>query len=178
MNDTMIKMYSFMDTCYEIESSCAEMYFLFAKQFTADVKISRLWNKTAMEEEYHALHVQMAKKMVTSINWVCLESWRNATAALDMVKQFSCSVRESPPTLRDAMLMALSCEYRMESLHMQNAILVEDKCSNSMFKVLIEADHGHIVMLQTALDEMLQENDEEIEIVDLEGLSPLDIPVC
>lgn len=175
MDDTLIKLHIFLDTCYEIENSCAEMYSLFSQQFTADIKISRLWSKTAMEEENHARHVLLAKKMVHSINWVCLESWRNAASAVDMVRQFSSSVRESPPTLCDAILMALECEYRMENLHMQSAILVKERAGNSMFMAMMKEDRGHIIMLEKALVEMQKKKDDEIDADDFEELEPLDI---
>lgn len=175
MDDTMIKMHNFLDACYEAENSCAEMYNLFAQHFTANRKISRLWSKTALEEENHARHVYLAKKMVKSIHWVCLESWHNASAALAMIKQSLKTVRESPPSIQNALLMALKCEHRMENLHMQSAILVEGQVGNSMFRALMKDDRGHIEMLEAALDEVKRENAGEFEIIDFEGMSNADI---
>jgi len=172
MDSTIVKMHVFLDACNEVENTCAEMYYLFAQQFTADRKASRLWGKTAMEEEDHARHVLLAKKMVKSINWVCVESWQNVASALNMVKQFIRSVRESPPSLEKALLMALQCEYRMEILHMQSAILMKEKTGNSMFKSMIKSmikeDRGHIEMLEAALYELQKNNDGEFDIIELD----------
>jgi len=178
MDVSMIKMHIFLDACYDAEKTCAEMYNLFAQQFTADRKISSLWGKTALEEENHAHHVHLAKKMMKSIYWVCLESWQNASSALAMIKQFLMSVRESPPSIQSALLMALECEHRMENLHMQSAILVNENFGNRMFKALMEADHGHIEMLQAALGELQSNTYDDIESVDFEELDPLDNMEC
>lgn len=168
MDCDSIKMHIFLDTCYEAESSCAEMYHLFAQQFTADRKISSLWGKTALEEENHARHVYFARKMVKSIHWVCLESWRNASSALAMIKEFLMSVRESPPSIQSALFMALECEHRMENLHMQSAILVQDQAGNSLFRALMKDDRGHIEMLEAALEELQREQDDELEMITFE----------
>jgi rubrerythrin len=175
MEDTIIKMHVFLDSCYELESSCARMYYLFAELFNEDEQVSLLWEKTALEEENHARHVQLAMKMVPSISWVCLDSWHNATATVEMIKQTICSVQESPPTLQDAIIMALECESRMENFHMHNAILVKENVGNSMFKALKKADHEHIEMLETALGILQKNNDTGCEGIYLEELTPLDV---
>lgn len=175
MDDNLIKLHIFLDSCYEIECCCAEMYYFFAEQFADNRKLSRLWSKTAMEEENHARHVLLAKKMVSSINWVCLESWRNATTALALVKQTIRSIRESPPGQKDAILMALACEHRLENLHMQSAILVKEAVGNSMFKALLKADRQHVELLEATLDMMQREEAGVFEIIDFEVMPTQEI---
>ena len=74
--------------------------------------------------------------------------------------------------------MALECEHRMENLHMQSAILVQEQFGNSMFRALMKDDRGHIEKLQTALDEVQRENDGAYEIINFEGMTTPEIIDC
>lgn len=163
MDNTTVKMHVFLETCYEIENTCAEMYHFFAEHFIDDMKMSRLWRKTAMEEENHARQVLLAKKMVESISWISLESWRNASEAREMVKQIASSVQKSPPTLQDALLLALKCEDKMEYFHIHNALLMKEKAGNSMFKAMMEEDLKHVELLKLVLDAEQEKTDDEFE---------------
>jgi hypothetical protein len=81
-----------------------------------------------------------------------------------MIKQFLSAVRESPPSIQSALIMALECEHRMENLHMQSAILVQEQAGNNMFRALMKDDRGHIEMLETALQELLRNQDDVLEM--------------
>jgi rubrerythrin len=154
MDTLTVKTDQFLDACFEVESTTAEMYYYFAELFNDDTEITRLWIKTAMEEENHARHVQMAKKMVMSINWISIEAWHNASRAMAMVKQIARGVHHSPPSLANALRLSIQCENRMDYLHMQNAILMKENAGNSMFRAMLMEDRGHTMMLMTALNEL------------------------
>ena len=159
MDSTTVKMHLFLDACCEIESICAEIYYFFAEHFIDEPRVSRLWCKTAMEEENHARHVYLAKKMVESISWVSLESWRDASRARDAVRQLAVAVQKSPPSIEDALRLSLQCEERMERFHMQNAMLMKEKGGNDLFRALMREDREHASLLKAALDEQLTQTE-------------------
>ena len=167
MDNTAMEMQLFLDVCSEVEQECAEMYYFFAEHFADDRRVSRLWSKTAMEEENHARHVSLAKKMVESVSWINLESWRNASNARDTVRLIAEHVRRSPPSLPDALRLALQCEQRMDCLHMQNALLLKERGGNSMFRAMLKEDRGHVRMLEDTLDELQREGDADTDIIEL-----------
>jgi rubrerythrin len=154
MDTLTVNTHQFLDACFEVEGTTAEMYYYFAELFNDDTDIARLWIKTAMEEENHARHVQLAKKMMMSINWISIEAWHNASRAMAMVKQIARGVHDVPPTLANALRLSIQCENRMDYLHMQNAILMKERSGNSMFKAMLMEDRGHTMMLMTALHEL------------------------
>jgi rubrerythrin len=171
MDATNVKMHVFLDTCWEVENISAELYHFFADHFIDDPWVSRLWRKTAKEEESHARQVLLAKKLMESIVWVSIESWRNASLAREEVKQIASSAQKFPPTLKDALLLGLQCEYSMDYLHMQNALLMKEKASNDMFKAMMNQDRGHIRRLEAALYRMQRKT-----AYDLEFIEPDDYP--
>ena len=167
MDNTAMEMQLFLDVCREAEQACAEMYYFFAEHFAADRHVSRLWSKTAMEEENHARHVSLAKRMIKSVSWINLESWRNASNARDTVRLIAEHVRRSPPSLPDALRLALECEQKMDCLHMQNALLVREQAGNSMFKAMLKEDREHAKMLEKALDDLLGKGETDTDIIEL-----------
>jgi hypothetical protein len=61
-----------LDQCAVIETRCADLYRHFA-QATADLpELEGLWQKTALEEEHHALQFKMPSRLkgegVTGVN--------------------------------------------------------------------------------------------------------------
>lgn len=175
MNAEPVKMSLFLDTCSEVETITAEMYYFFAAHFSAERELSQLWKKTAMEEENHARRVGLAKKMIESISWVNLDAWRSAYLARKLIRQIATAVQKSPPSATDALTLALHCEKRMHHLHMQNAILLKENAGNSMFKAMLQEDRGHIVMLEAALKEEQQKLDIGFLVSGLQPVSSLDM---
>jgi len=153
MNTETVKMSLFLDTCCEVESISADMYYFFAAHFREERRFSQLWIKTAMEEENHARQIVLAKKMIESVSWISLDFWRSAYLARKMIQQIATAVQKSPPSLTDALTLALHCEKRMNHLHMQNAILLKENAGNSMFKAMLKEERDHLVMMEAALKE-------------------------
>jgi len=175
MNTETVKMSLFLDTCCEVESITAEMYYFLATHFRGERRIAQLWYKTAMEEEDHARQVVLARKMIQSISWVNLDSWRSAFLARKMIQQIATAVQKSPPSLPDALTLALHCEKRMDHLHMQNAILLKENAGNCMFKAMLQEDRGHIAMMEEALREEQQKLDIGFHASGLHPVSSLEM---
>jgi len=151
MNTTHVKMLDFLDTCFEIERVSAEMYRFFADRFLGDRSACLMWRKTARDEENHARQIDLARKAVDSISRVSLASWHKAAATLEGTRQIAGMVRDSPPTLEDAILLALKCEKCMESIQTENARKVDEPVVNRMFEGMIKEDREHVRMLESAL---------------------------
>jgi len=151
MDSNSMQIHVFLDACYAVESASAGMYKLFAQHFNDDRKISRFWGETAREKEVLASQVLLATEMVAGIKLLRLESWQYVATTLAMVKRFVSSVRESPPSLHDAFLLALACEYRTENLYTKSVVPVTEEPENKMFTAMIKDARQHIGMFETIL---------------------------
>jgi hypothetical protein len=65
MNERALALKQCLDACQEIEEIASKIYYFNADLFAHNDKISRLWRKTAIEEENHALQIVLAKRIVT-----------------------------------------------------------------------------------------------------------------
>jgi rubrerythrin len=171
MNTAHVNMHIFLDACFEIERISAEIYHYFAELYHGDRGICLLWRKTAREEENHARQVELARKIIDSVSWVSLESWRTAAATLEGARQIAAMVRTSPPTLEDALVLALKCEKSMEFFHIENALKMKEPAGNRMFTAMMKEDRDHVRMLEAALSRLRKHTDDELELLDLALLS-------
>jgi rubrerythrin len=171
MNNAHVKMHVFLDACFEIERLSAEMYHFFAELFIGDRAICLMWRKTAREEENHARQVELARKIIESVSWVSLDSWRTATATLEGTRQVAQLVRTSPPTLEDALVLALKCEKCMEFFHVENALKMREPAGNMMFRAMMKEDREHVRTLEAALCKVRKDSEDDLDLLDLEPLS-------
>ena len=171
MNTAHVKMHVFLDACFEIERISAEMYHYFAELYYGDRCICLLWRKTAREEENHARQVELSRKIIDSVSWISLESLRKAAATLEGARQIAAMVRTSPPTLEDALVLALKCEKSMEFFHIENALKMKEPAVNRMFGAMMKEDRDHARMLEAALSKVRKHTEDDFEFLDLEPRS-------
>ena len=104
-----------LEVCQTMEFACAELYHFFAELFKDDRDSFLLWLKTAMEEENHArLFALVAKLRRSNI----VESVRidliDAEVALLYVRSMIDRVKQNPPTLAEALRIAIDLEKKLE----------------------------------------------------------------
>jgi rubrerythrin len=150
MNEHAIALEKCLDACQEIEEIASQIYHYHADQFVENEKISRLWRKTALEEEHHALQVVLAKKIAktvcgTSLDVCQIESTRN------LVRTLFEAIKRSPPRLEEAIRTAILFEETLARFHMDNALFFEDSGTSGLFKALMMHDQEHIQELESAL---------------------------
>jgi rubrerythrin len=79
-------------------------------------------------------------------------------------------VRASPPTLEDALVLALKCEKSMEFFHVENALMMNEPSVNGMFRAMMKEDREHARTLEAALSKVRKNSGDELEFLYLESL--------
>lgn len=145
-----------LEVCQTMEFACAELYHFFAELFKDDRDSFLLWLKTAMEEENHArLFALVAKLRRSNI----VESVRidliDAEVALLYVRSMIDRVKQNPPTLAEALRIAIDLEKKLEGFMMENVIGFADKSHQNSFLAITNSDNGHVASLQAAYDRLV-----------------------
>lgn len=139
-----------LDICRDIELAGEEIYSHFAELFRDDAKAAALWRKTAQEERNHADQFNLAIKlrigMVESVNLD--RDW--AEKALKFARSVLERVKNSPPDLHSALLIAIDLEEKLSGFHMDCLAGFTNESFRKMFKAMMEADEGHVQALRDA----------------------------
>jgi rubrerythrin len=145
-----------LEVSRDIEMFNAELYRYYAELFASDPEISRLWIKTAMEEENHMEQINMAIKLRNQgmIESVKIDLFR-AENTLRMVKNIYDGVRLNKPKLIDAFRSAIKLEEHLNAFHMANIAVFADDACKRLFQSLMHADRQHLEMLETAYKKAL-----------------------
>ena len=145
-----------LEVCQTVEFSCAELYHFFAELFKDDRDIFLLWLKTAMEEENHARLFALVGKLRRSN---IVESIRidlvDAEVALLYVRSVIDRVKKTPPSLAEALRIAIDLEKKLDGFMMGNVIGFADQTHEKSFLAITNADNRHVESLQEAYDRVL-----------------------
>jgi rubrerythrin len=154
MDDMTLKMLQMLDGCEDVENSVAEIYHFFADHFRDNAEISLFWRRTALEEENHARQVKLAKKTKDSIVWVSIEVWRQVFVVRKQLRDTLERIRQSPPSLEEALIFSIASEEQIDHLHMTNAILMKEKSGNELFVAMMNEDREHALWFKDALRQL------------------------
>lgn len=159
MGKVCVDIVAVLDTCCRIEESNAELYRIYAEQFSESPDISSLWMKTALEEDNHASQFKLVAKLREGcIDTVVVDRW-NADSTLKKVLSIIESVRKTPPSILDALRSAIKLEEHLSSFHVECAICFEDESFKKLFHSMMANDNHHVKKLKDAYDHHLREND-------------------
>ena len=127
--------------CEKAEFACAELYHYFAALFKSDREIFHLWLQTAMEEENRArLFALMAKlrhdNVIASVELEFVE----AEETLEQVRFLVQQVKESPPTLREALEMGMELETKLDRLMRENVVKFADESYEKSFLAITNSN--------------------------------------
>lgn len=139
------------DLCRDIEGLAAELYNFYGDHFRDNIEISRMWKKTAMEEENHHLQFALAQRMAGDI--VCSANVDIAMVVdtRDKLSKLVSAVRKNPPDLVTALSRAIELEERLADLHASTVVSFTDAETQNMFKAMIGFDQEHVETLRRYL---------------------------
>jgi rubrerythrin len=145
-----------LEVCQTVELSCAELYHYFAELFKDDRGSFLLWLKTAMEEENHArLFALVAKLRRSNI----VESIRielvDAEVTLIYVRSLIEKVKRDPPSLEEALRLAIDLETKLDGFMIENVINFADESYEKSFLAITNADAKHLESLQEAYQSLI-----------------------
>lgn len=141
-----------LEICREIEECIAELYHYYAEIFSDTPDISKLWKKTALEEENHAHQFTLAINLrrhgvVQAVNTDLF----TAETILNKLKEIHAKVKKNSPAITDALRSAIMLEAKLEEYHMAALAHFQDESYRKLFEAMMKNDQGHIVSLERAL---------------------------
>jgi rubrerythrin len=150
MDEQALPLKRCLDACQEIEEIASQIYHFNADLFADNDKISRLWRKTALEEENHALQVVLVKRIVKNIPGTHLDIFQSE-ATRNLIRALFEAIKRTHPPLEEAIRTAIVFEEMLARFHMDNACSFEEKEIAGLFKALMMHDREHIEDLESAL---------------------------
>jgi rubrerythrin len=143
---------STLEACVLIEETCASIYYAFAGIFSDSPQVSTLWTEMALEEESHAEEFRSARA-IHCTNYKCfdIENFM-IKMILDQINLLNENIRRKTPSLRDAYMIALILEKSVENYHVEASKQVVNPELSRLLDIMVEFSHGHVEMLQHAVD--------------------------
>src|SRR6185369_5625680 len=145
-----------LEICRDVEVYVSELYYYFEESFSDIPDMSRLWKKTAMEEENHAkqfvLAINLRKQDLVHSVSIDLDG---AEAVLNKVKSVYETVRQSKPAIADALRMAIELEEELAEYHLSVLARFQDKSHKMLFEAMMNHDNGHALELIKAYQNVM-----------------------
>jgi rubrerythrin len=139
----------FLEVCMGIETLCADLYHYYSEAYEDVPEASRLWKKTAIEEENHKMQFELALRLMNETEFeVPKESLKLAYSIQYKLLKLTDLVKSNKPELLTAVSKAIEMEDKLANLHVHTALKFKDESIRRLFKALSEDDCGHVSNLQ------------------------------
>lgn len=147
-----------LEICRNIEMTAAKLYHFYAELFKDDPEHARLWSKTAMEEEEHTRHFDMAINLRNQweIETVSVDI-EKAESMFQLIKVIYDAVLTTRPTLIDALGSAIDLEAAFAEFHMSSVANFKEDSHKKFFNSLMQSDRRHLLDLEEAHRKLLQQ---------------------
>lgn len=133
-----------LDICRDIEGHFAELYHFYSNHFRDNEVISRMWKKTAMEEENHQHQFAMARRMMSNIKCTANVDIDTAVDVRDNVAKLVANAIKRPPELLNALKRSIELEEKLSTFHAGTVVNFTDPCIKDMFSAMLGFDKEHI----------------------------------
>lgn len=141
----------FFDLCARIEGLTAELYHHYSHVYSFHADATRLWKKTALEEENHRLQIEMASRLRDEIESVLPDGLNVTSGIYQKLVRIVAGVKSNPPDLITALKKAIEMEERLVFLHVDSSVKFKDRELQRTFDALRKADQDHIRALRRQL---------------------------
>jgi len=139
-----------LEACHELEKNMAKIYSIFCEEFKQDEELSEMWQKTAREEENHALQFRMALKIKEDLVESAQVDLSRIMNSLEAVKSILKRTRENPPTPLEALRSAINLERQLADFHLDCLASFKNAFHKDMFQAMMKADRDHVETLERA----------------------------
>ena len=150
-----------LETCRDVEVYTSELYYYYAECFIDTPDISKLWKRTALEEEDHAkqfvLAINLRKQDI--VHAVSIDQG-TAETVLNKLKSLYETVKQSRPTIADALRMAIELEEELAEYHMSALATFKEKSHKMLFEAMMNNDNGHVLELKKAYKDILSKSEQ------------------
>jgi rubrerythrin len=145
----MVTKKAFLEVCIRIEGICAELYHYYSKIYEDIPEASRLWKKTALEEENHQRQFELALRLIDETEFgISKDSLKRVYAAHNRLLKLAGNLMNKKPELLSAVSKALEMEEKLADLHAYTALNFTDESMKNLFNALSDADRDHVADLQ------------------------------
>jgi rubrerythrin len=139
----------FLEVCMGIENLCAELYHYYSKIYEDIPEASKLWKKTALEEENHQKQFELALRLLNETAFeVPKNNMHRAYFIQYKLLKLTNQIKSSKPELLTAFTKAIEMEEKLADLHISTSLRFEDESMQNLFKALSEADRDHVADLK------------------------------
>jgi rubrerythrin len=146
---TMATRKNFLEVCMGIERLCAELYNFYGDLYEDNPEASRLWKKTALEEENHQNQFGLALRLLDETEFdVPQDSMEHAYSIQYKLLKLLNHIKNVKPELVIAVSKAVEMEQKLADLHVHSSLRFKDISIRNLFKTLSEADRDHVAALQ------------------------------
>ena len=148
MADMMFKK-TFLDICRGIEGLCADQYHNYSIIYEEIPEVSRLWEKTALEEENHQKQFDLALRLCNETEFeVLFDSMRLAHSIQYKLMERMNISKKTKPDLLTAISKAVEMEENLANMHAHTSLKFKEDSMQKLFVALSEADRDHVAELR------------------------------
>lgn len=148
-----------LDQCALIETRCAEVYRYFAKIHAAIPEMEALWNKTADEEDNHAMQFKMLCKLKVESEIKVNADVYSTSAVLKNLTALFEKVNGSTPSPIESLKLAIKLETYLSQYHSNSVTSCSDGDIQNLLNAMMNSDLGHVTMLEKALHKLTDDKD-------------------
>jgi rubrerythrin len=145
------KIVLFFDVCAKIEGLCATLYHYYSDIHNDHAEVSRLWKKTALEEENHQKQFELAYRLREDIKFDLNADIDRCYRIHQILSNLLAHVRQNPPDIVMALTKAIEMEERIADLHLESSVRFHDESISNMFQALQAFDQDHVKSLRHCL---------------------------
>ncbi len=139
----------FLEVCMRIEGLCADLYHHYSEVYEDVPDASKLWKKTALEEENHKLQFELALRLMDENEFeFSNDSLKRAYSIQRKLLQLMEHVKNNKPELLTAVTKAVEMEDKLADLHVNTALKFKEESLQKLFSALGEDDRSHVSALQ------------------------------
>lgn len=141
----------FFDVCANIEGLCAKLYHYYSDIFKDNEDVSRLWKKTAMEEENHQKQFELAQRIRGDVEFDLNADFEKTCRIQQKLNNLLEYVHTNPPDIETALNKAIEMEEVLSELHLDSSVNFHDESIRGMFLAFRDFDQDHVKSLQHCL---------------------------
>jgi len=145
----------FFDVCAKNEGLCAALYHYYSDLYKDNDDVSRLWKKTALEEENHQKQFELANRLRDDVGFDLNADLERMYRIHQKLVNLLDHVRQNPPDIVTALTKAIEMEESLSELHLDSSVRFHDESTSRMFQALQEHDQDHIKSLRHCLAVMM-----------------------
>jgi rubrerythrin len=155
LDTTKDKVILFFDVCAKIEGLCAQLYHYYSDIYRDNDEVSRLWKKTALEEENHQKQFELVNRLRDDLGFDINADIDRTYRIHHKLNSLLAHVHQNPPDIVTALNKAIEMEESLSDIHLDSSVRFHDESTKKMFQALREYDLDHVKSLRHCLSIMM-----------------------